>query len=150
MNEMRTREKPEQELIEPGEEGAGAERPAQAMLESEKMLSQIIQASPIPTFVMDNKHTITHCNKAFEKLLDLPADQIIGTHKEWLEEDSKVSPYMADFIVEKAPEEEMAWYYGGKCRKSSLIDGAFEAEAFPRHGRKRTVAPSHCIATQRR
>ena len=130
MKEMRTSEKPEQELIEPGEEGAGAGRPAQAVLENEKMLSQIIQTSPIPTFVMDNKHTITHCNKAFEKLLDLPADQIIGTHTEWLEADSKVSPYMADFIVEQAPEEEMAWYYGGKCRKSSLIEGAYEAEAF--------------------
>jgi PAS domain S-box-containing protein len=107
------------------------------MLESEKMLPQIIQASPIPTFVMDKKHTITHCNKAFEKLIGLPADGIIGTHKEWLAADSKVSPYMADFIVEQAPEEEMVWYYGGKCRKSNLIEGAYEAEAFfPEMGEK--------------
>ena len=137
MNERPSREMPEQGLIETGKEGTGPGRPAQAVLDSEKMLSQIIQASPIPTLVMDNKHIITHCNKAFERLVGLAAAQIIGTHREWLEADSKASPYMADFIVEHAPEEEMTWYYGGKCRKSNLIEGAYEAEAFfPRMGEK--------------
>ncbi len=125
------------ELSGARKEGEVTEGPSRAVLETEKMLPQIIQASPIPTFVMDNQHTITLCNNAFERLLGLPADQIIGTHRDWLEADSKVSPYMADFIVEQAPEEEMEWYYGGKCRKSSLVEGAYEAEAyFPKMGEK--------------
>jgi len=37
---------------------------------------------------------------------------------------------MADFIVDQAPEEEMVWLYGGKCRKSNVIEGAYEAKLF--------------------
>lgn len=137
MDQIRSSQTQKERVSESGKGETGSPRPAQAVLESEKILSQIIQASPIPTFVMDKDHNITHCNRAFEKMVNLPADQIIGTHGEWLQADSKISPYMADFIVDHAPEEEMAWYYGGKCRKSSLIEGAYEAEAFfPRMGEK--------------
>ncbi|MCJ7596459.1 MAG: PAS domain S-box protein, partial [Desulfobacterales bacterium] len=109
----------------------------EALRESEKRLSEIIQASPIPTFAIDDSHTIRHCNKAYENLSGVPAHEIIGTHKEWLNADSHESPLMADFIVDGAPEEEMVWYYGGKCRKSSIKKGAYEAEAFfPKLGEK--------------
>lgn len=37
---------------------------------------------------------------------------------------------LADFIVDNAPEEEIARYYGGKYRKSNVIQGAYEAEDF--------------------
>ena len=106
-----------------------------ALRKSEKRLSEIIQASPIPTFVIDQSHTITHCNKAYENLAGVSADKIIGSHQEWLDPDSWERPLMADFIVDGAPDEEMAWYYGGKCRKSSIKKGAYEVEAFfPRLG----------------
>ncbi|MBU2498584.1 MAG: PAS domain-containing protein, partial [Proteobacteria bacterium] len=111
-------------------EAAKRKRADGALRESEKRLSEIIQASPIPTFVIDNSHTITHCNSAYENLAGVPADEIIGTHKEWLDADSDERPLMADFIVDSAPEEEMAWYYGGKCRKSPIKEGAYEAEVF--------------------
>ncbi|MCJ7594352.1 MAG: PAS domain S-box protein, partial [Desulfobacterales bacterium] len=116
-------------------EAAMRKKAEEALRESEKQLSEIIQASPIPTFVIDDSHTIRHCNKAYENLSGVPAHEIIGTHKEWLDADSHESPLMADFIVDRAPEEEMVWYYGGKCRKSSIKEGAYEAEAFfPRLG----------------
>ncbi len=97
--------------------------------EGEKRLSQIVQGSSIPTLVIDNNHTITHCNRAFEDLRGVPAEKIIGTHSDWLNS-PKEKPILADFIVDKAPEVEMTWYYGGKCRKSPSIEGAYEAETF--------------------
>jgi PAS domain S-box-containing protein len=130
VDRKRSYEKLEQRVRELEIEAAKARETEEALRESKERLSQIIQASPVPTFVIDSTHTIIHCNRAYEKLVGLPADKIIGSHKEWLEAESKEAPYMADFIVDGAPEEEMAWYYGGKCRKSALIEGAYEAEVF--------------------
>ena len=39
-------------------------------------------------------------------------------------------PTMADLIVDGAPEEEIARYYQGKYRKSTVKAGAYEAEDF--------------------
>jgi PAS domain S-box-containing protein len=118
-------------------ETAKARDAEQSLREHEKMLFQIIQASPTPTFVIDMNHTITLCNKAFENLLGLSADDIVRKSRNWLEAHSRETPYMADFIVEQAPEEEMTWYYGRKCRKSLVAEGAYEAEAFfPKLGDK--------------
>jgi PAS domain S-box-containing protein len=116
------------------QEAARARAAEKSLRENERVLPQMIQGSPIPTFVINMDHSITHCNKAFEDLIGVPADQILGS-KEWMEAAATARPYMADFIVDRAPEEEMVWYYGRKCRKSKVIEGAYEAEAFfPRMG----------------
>ncbi|HEX9911463.1 MAG TPA: PAS domain S-box protein, partial [Desulfatiglandales bacterium] len=115
---------------------ARARAAEEALRENERVLPQMIQGSPIPTFVVNMDHTITHCNKAFEKLIGVSAHQILGS-KKWLEAAATARPYMADFIVDQAPEEEMVWYYGRRCQKSKVIEGAYEAEAFfPKMGEK--------------
>ena len=124
-----TRDELERRIKELEKEAAGARAAEEALKEKERFSTQMIQGSPIPTFVVNMDHTITHCNKAFEALIEVPADQILGS-KEWLNAAATVRPYMADFIVDQAPEEEMVWLYGGKCRKSKVIEGAYEAEAF--------------------
>jgi PAS domain S-box-containing protein len=127
----------EQRVRELEDQAAEAKSAEQGLREHEEMLSQIIQASPTPTFVTNRDHTIIHCNKAFETLLGVSAADIVGKPRNWLEAKSHDTPYMADFIVEQAPEEEMGWYYGRKCRKSPVAEGAYEAEAFfPRLGEK--------------
>jgi len=131
-----TYEELEQRIEELEKEAARAGTAEQALREKERFLPQMIQGSPIPTFVMNMDHTITYCNKAFENLIGVSADQILGS-KEWLDAAATARPYMADFIVDRAPEEEMVWYYGRKCRKSKVIKGAYEAEAFfPKMGEK--------------
>jgi PAS domain S-box-containing protein len=131
-----TYEELEQRIKEMEKEAARARIAEQDLREKERFLPQMIQGSPIPTFIINMDHTITHCNKAFENLIGVSANQILGS-KEWLDAAATARPYMADFIVDQAPEEEMAWYYGRKCRKSKVIEGAYEAEAFfPRMGEK--------------
>jgi len=101
-----------------------------ALRESEKILSQIVQGSPIPTIVIDNSHTITHCNRAYEELTGIAACEMIGTDKQWQTFYAEKRPIMADLIVENEPEKEILKYYEGKYKKSKIIEGAYEAEDF--------------------
>jgi PAS domain S-box-containing protein len=131
-----TYEELEQRIKHLEREAARVKTAEQALREKERFLPQMIQGSPIPTVVINMDHAITYCNKAFENLIGVSADQIVGS-KKWLEAAATARPYMADFIVDQAPEEEMVWYYGRKCRRSKVIEGAYEAEAFfPRMGGK--------------
>ena len=97
---------------------------------SREILSQIVQGNTIPTFVIDNQHRITHCNRAFENLTGLVADEIIGTRKQWMVFYASERPVMADLIVDNSSEDEVAKYYGKKYQKSAVIEGAYEAESF--------------------
>jgi len=103
------------------------------MVDGEKTLFQAIQGSTIATFVINQKHVVTHWNKACEKLTGYPADQILGTNHQWKPFRSKERPIMADLILDGVQEEEVWRYYGAKWKKSDLIEGAFEAEEYFEH-----------------
>ncbi len=93
-------------------------------------LSQIIHGSTMPTFVINKDHIVTHWNKALEMLTGYPADEVIGTRRQWAAFYSKERPVMADLIVNGIGEEGIKRYYGDKWCKSPLIEGAYEAEDF--------------------
>jgi PAS domain S-box-containing protein len=105
------------------------------LIESKKALSQIIEGSTIPTFVLDQDHVVTHWNKAMEKVTGTRAGTIVGTKRPstpfWGEE----RPTMADVILDQIGEDEIKKLYGETWRKSALIEEAYEAEMFfPRMG----------------
>ena len=101
------------------------------------MISQILQTSLIPTFVIDNNHIITYWNKGCERLTGLTADEMIGTGKQWCTLYSKEKLIMADLIVDNVPKEEAVRYFGDGFQKITIIDGAYEAEGFfPAQGEK--------------
>jgi len=103
------------------------------LLEMEKELSQIIQGSMIPTFIINNEHIITHWNRACEKLTGQNAYELVGTDRQWVPFRSAKRPTMADVIVGRMSEEEVSKYYGSSWRKSHLINEAYEAEEFFSH-----------------
>ena len=103
------------------------------LLEMEKELSQIIQGSMIPTFIINNEHILTHWNRACEKLTGHNAYELVGTDRQWVPFRSAKRPTMADVIVGEMSEEEVSKYYGSSWRKSGLIDQAYEAEEFFPH-----------------
>ena len=111
-------------------EAAKSKAAEEALRESEKRLSQILDRSSIPTFVIDKGHVITHYNRAMENLTGIPANEIIGTRKQWMAFYAKERPILADLVVDNASEEEIARLYGTRCRKSEVIEGAYEAENF--------------------
>jgi len=105
------------------------------LVESERALSQIIEGSTIPTFVINQDHIVTHWNKAMERLTGAPAEKMVNTNLQstpfWGEE----RPTMADVILDQIDEDEIQKLYGEKWRKSALIEEAYEAEVFfPRLG----------------
>ena len=100
------------------------------LTEKERALSQIIQGSTIPTFVINKDHVVTHWNKALERLTGCLADMVVGTKKQWIAFYSKERPVMADFIIDEVGEEGIKRYYGDKWHRSSLIEGSYEAEDF--------------------
>ena len=105
------------------------------LIESEKALSQIIEGSTIPTFVLNKDHVVTHWNKAMESLTGVTAETMVGTKRPskpfWGEE----RPTMADVILDQISESEIKKLYGETWRKSALIEEAYEAEVFfPRLG----------------
>ncbi len=97
---------------------------------NEKAMSQIILGSTIPTFVIDKDHTVTHWNPAMERLTGYSTQEIVGTKKQWAPFYEKKRASMADVIVDQIGELEIRKLYGTKWRKSSLIEGAYEAEMF--------------------
>ncbi len=96
----------------------------------QERLSQIVASFPIPVFVLDNDHIVTHYNPALENLTGLAADEIIGTRDAWRAFYGAARPTMANLIVDGAPEEEIARYYRDKYRPSAVKNGAYEAEDF--------------------
>ena len=104
--------------------------PSASGISSKARLSQIIQGLSIAAFVIDDRHCITHCNKAFENLTGLSAEALIGTQNQWQAFYPAHRPTLADYIVQEASEQEIARHYADKYKKSSLIEGAYEVEDF--------------------
>ena len=102
---------------------------AKSLLSSE-MLTRIIDGSPIPSFVINKQHKVTHWNTAIEALSGIKKKEIIGTDKQWKAFYTEKRPVMADLIIDGAPKYKIEVYYQGKCKRSDLIDGAYEAEDF--------------------
>ncbi|MBN2123599.1 MAG: PAS domain S-box protein [Deltaproteobacteria bacterium] len=102
----------------------------EALQDQEKKLTQIVHGSPIPTFVIDRNHVITHCNRAYENLTGLRAEDLIGTRNQWKAFFRKKKPVLGDLIVDRASEEEIAAISRGKIRKSAIAEGAYSIEAF--------------------
>ncbi|MDG4477085.1 ATP-binding protein [Thiovibrio frasassiensis] len=100
------------------------------LLESGERLSQILQASSIPTFVIDENHTITHWNKACAVMTGLSASEMVGTQYQWKAFYLYQRPILADLVLNGASEEHIAKFYNGKYRPSSLVKGAYEVEDF--------------------
>ncbi len=96
----------------------------------QEMLSKIINGSPIATFVIDKQHKITHWNTAIASLTGLNAPEMVGTDRQWQAFYTKQRPTMSDLIVHGASAGEIEAYYGGKYKKTSLIEGAYEAEDY--------------------
>ncbi len=100
------------------------------LYQQERSVSQIIQGSTIPTFVIDRDHVVTHWNKAMEKLVDYNAEKIVGTRNQWLPFYNRKRHTMADVILDHIEEREIKKLYGDKWQKSPLIEGAYQAEDF--------------------
>jgi PAS domain S-box-containing protein len=99
--------------------------------QAQQVLAQIIDGNPVPTFVIDESHVLTHWNKACEQILGFKAEEMVGTRKHQKVFYGKERSTMADLIVDGGMEHVVSQLYGDKrLARSQLIAGAYEAEDF--------------------
>lgn len=104
---------------------------------SENTVQQILDGDPVPTFVIDAEHKITHWNRACEAIIGMPADTLIGTNLQWKPFYAEPRPVMADLVISGAIDEKLTTHYQNSYRRSQFIPGAYEAEGFfPHMGEK--------------
>lgn len=96
---------------------------------SEEMMKAIVNASPVPQFVIDTNHRIIHWNRSLEEYSGLSAGEMKGTDMQWRAFYSLKRPCLCDLLIDDKSAE-MAEWYKGKFTPSKLIDGAYEAVDF--------------------
>ncbi|MCE1247743.1 MAG: PAS domain S-box protein, partial [Firmicutes bacterium] len=114
-----------------------AERLAeQALEENRRFLSQIIGSSPIPQFVIDTNHTVTHWNRAMAEYTGIKPEDIIGTDGHWQVFYKEKRPLVADLILD-GQKQVLYDRFGEVYKPSTLKEGTFEGlEFFPDLGKK--------------
>lgn len=99
--------------------------------------ARIFDASPVPAFVIDANHTVTHWNDALARLSGIPATQVLGTHDHWRAFYVAHRPTLADVVVAGAPQDLLEKFYRGSYRPVAHCPGAWESEDyFPTFGAK--------------
>lgn len=93
-------------------------------------LLEFSESNPMPTFVIDQKHVITHWNKACELMVGKSAGEMLGTRNQWQVLYSETRPVLADLIVDEMGEAAIAALYPDKIRSIALVPGAYEVEGF--------------------
>lgn len=132
-----------------GRENAARTEALLALHDMELYLSQIIDGDPVPTFVIDASHCITHWNRACAQISNCPTEEMVGSNRQWSPFYAEARPTMADLIVNGGIESQVDAYYHGNFRRSPIIQGAYEAEGyFPKIGNGGgwlffTAAPLH-------
>jgi len=113
--------------------GAEKQLELKKLKEDDEKISQIVNKNPVPTLVIDNKHIITHWNKALEKITGFSAEVMIGTKKQWKAFYSNERPILADLLADNMSESDIVNYPLNKYRRSDLVEGAYEGERFFPH-----------------
>lgn len=98
--------------------------------EENQTLSKIIFKAPIPIFVLDKNHKITHFNQALEELTGFTSKQMKGTDSQWKSFYAKKRPVMADLIIDKSPDREIIEHYGFKYDRTHFNKDRFAATDF--------------------
>jgi diguanylate cyclase (GGDEF)-like protein/PAS domain S-box-containing protein len=102
----------------------------EALLRETLILETIVEANPIPTFVLDRDHRIVLWNKACAELTGYSRGDMVGRQEAWKPFFPEPRPILADLII-TGDLAQLSHYYGEKnLRASSLLKGAFEVEDY--------------------
>ena len=122
------------EFIEGAIEEVTERRQAEeALIESEERLAQILYGSVSATFVLDEKHCVTHWNRACENLTGIKESDVCGGNQHWKGFLKEARPMLADLVLDGADDDTLTQYYGQQYRHSSAVPGAVIVESFFPH-----------------
>lgn len=98
-----------------------------------QLLDEVLQGSPVATFVIDTNFKVTHWNRACEYLTGINASEMVGSSEQWKGFYPAPRPVLADLIIAGEIEKAMARYEAGHCKRSPIIEDAYEAEGYFPH-----------------
>ncbi|CAM4198093.1 ATP-binding protein [Roseateles saccharophilus] len=108
-----------------------------SLLDVGRVLHQIIENSPVATFVIDKNHRITQWNAACAQLTQRETADMLGCDDAWRAFYGEPRPLLADLILDGRIEQEREQLYGKRCNPSPHVDNAYEVEGFfPNFGRE--------------
>ena len=99
----------------------------------ETSVGELLNGSPIPTFIIDSEHRVRHWNRACEEMFGVEAHRIEGTCDQWRPFYAERRPILADLVVSGCVDSLLAKYYADKCRPSPIRQGSYEGEEFFPH-----------------
>jgi len=103
----------------------------QSMLDTMSgLLRQIVDGAAVSSFVIDRNHRVTHWNGACHRLTGYSAAQMLGSTEPWRAFHTEARPLLADLVIDGIAPADLSVQYGDTVRASTLVSGAFEAEAF--------------------
>lgn len=115
----------------------GARKPGKSQHPLHSFLGQsydriggLLHDTPLPAFMIDKDHKITHWNKAMEKLTGVKALDRIGTRDQWKPFYPEKRPVLCDIVMETSPDTLAGKFYGGKYQINDLLKKAFDASDF--------------------
>ncbi|MGB0684440.1 MAG: EAL domain-containing protein [Magnetovibrionaceae bacterium] len=106
-------------------------RSVESLNRTRHLLTSVIDACPVPLFVLDADHKVTHWNRACEAIVGGSKHEIIGSDRQWEPFYGRPRPVLADLILD-SDDRAIDTYYQGKWSPSPLIPEAWEAtDYFP-------------------
>lgn len=93
-------------------------------------LTQFLNSSPIPTFIINDKGIIVHWNRACENFFGFKANEMIGTRDQWKPFYKTERPILVDFLLKETPYEKLKEIYGDALQVSTYAKGAYESVIF--------------------
>ncbi len=103
----------------------------EAVLTREKaIMEELVNGSPIPTFVLDRDHRVVFWNRACAELTGVAAEEMTGSRDIWKPFYPVERPVLANLILAQNLALLSRLYGERKLRAHSLLPGAFEAEGF--------------------
>ncbi|WP_428035473.1 diguanylate cyclase [Amphritea sp.] len=93
-------------------------------------VGNLLNNIPIPAFIINTQHVITHWNVSLEIASGLSSRDVVGTQDHWRPFYRNKRPTMADLIVAGVNIAELDQFYAAKYQPSDVLPGAFMAEDF--------------------
>jgi len=101
-----------------------------SLLEVGRVMHQILENDPVPSFVIDAEHRVTHWNAACAQLTGLPAHQMLGRVDAWRAFYPEPRHLLVDLIVDAQADHAPVELNGSAVRRSTTITKAYETEDF--------------------
>lgn len=101
-----------------------------SLLNMSQVLNQIMDSTPVATFVIDSEHRVTHWNRACEQLTGRDYWDMQGVVEKGRVFYPTERPLLCDLIVDGADSSALEQLYQGKIHPSKTAEGAFEGEDF--------------------